>query len=193
MSRVVIGIFVGGAGKRMGGVPKGLLEAPSSPETLIERLLRVCSEVLPDAAPYLVGQSAVYAALGLPQLSDQPSAVGPIGGLRSLLLRARDAGAEQALALACDLPFIDAESLRMLSAPLTTAARVPVMDGRFQPLAAAYAPSATLSAVERALARGEHALMAVLQELGPDLERVESDAVLAQALRDWDTPGDITR
>jgi molybdopterin-guanine dinucleotide biosynthesis protein A len=193
VNRVVVGIFVGGAGKRMGGVAKGLLEAPSRTETLIERLLRVCQEALPGAAPYLVGRCAAYAALRLPQLNDDPAEVGPIGGLRSLLLHARAAGAEQALALACDLPFIDAESLRMLSAPLTAAARVPFMDGRFQPLAAAYAPIATLSAVDRALARGKQALMAVLQELGPDLERVESDAILAHALRDWDTPNDMAR
>ena len=99
MNRIIIGIFVGGSGKRMGGVAKGLLPAPASSETLVERLLRVCQEALPDAAPYLVGQSAAYATLGLPQLCDEPSEIGPIGGLRSLLLCAQRVGAPQALAL----------------------------------------------------------------------------------------------
>ncbi|HWZ91443.1 MAG TPA: NTP transferase domain-containing protein [Polyangiaceae bacterium] len=193
MNRVIIGIFVGGSGKRMGGVAKGLLTAPASSETLVERLLRVCQEALPDATPYLVGQSAAYAALGLPHLCDEPSDVGPIGGLRSLLLCAQRVGAEQALALACDLPFIDAAVLRLLGAPLTAGARVPFVGGHFQPLSAAYAPIPTLAALERALAQGEHALRHVLEELGPALERVEADEIQAHALRDWDTPGDITR
>ena len=193
MTRVVIGIFVGGAGKRMGGVAKGLLCAPASSETLLERSLRVCRAALPEAAPYLVGRSDAYAIQGLPRLSDDPSDVGPIGGLRSLLLEAKARGAEQALALACDLPFIDEAVLRLLGAPLRGPARVPFIDGRFQPLAASYAPAAALAAVDQTLARGQHALMAVLAELGSGLERLESDAISADALRDWDTPSDMTR
>ena len=193
MSRVVVGIFVGGAGKRMGGVAKGTLLAPASSETLVERLLRVCAEAAPEAALYLVGQSAAYGALELPQLADDPAEVGPIGGLRSLLAQAKLEGAEQALALACDLPFIDAGMLRLLSAPLAAGARAPFVEGRFQPLAAAYAPVPGLAAVDRALAQGKYALMRVLEELGTDLERVDGNAAQTQALRDWDTPDDITR
>jgi molybdopterin-guanine dinucleotide biosynthesis protein A len=189
----VIGIFVGGAGKRMGGVAKGLLEAPASKETLIERLLRVCAEAVPGVTPHLVGRAHAYAALGLPQIDDDPSGVGPIGGLRGLLLHAQRAGAERALAIACDLPFIDAAVLRALNAPLHAPARVPFVDGNFQPMAAAYAPTPTLSAVDRALAQGKHALVAVLRELGPALERVETEMVQGEALRDWDTPNDVTR
>ena len=152
MSEIVIGIFVGGAGKRMGGVAKGLLNAPASSETLLARLLRICAESVPEASLYLVGQSPLYASFGLRQLADDPRGVGPIGGLRGLLLQARADGAERALALACDLPFIDDAMLRILSAPLKAAARVPSAEGRFQPLAATYAPIPTLAAVERALA-----------------------------------------
>jgi molybdopterin-guanine dinucleotide biosynthesis protein A len=189
----VIGIFVGGAGKRMGGVAKGLLEAPARNETLIERLVRVCAEAAPAVTPHLVGRSDAYAALRLPQIDDDPSEIGPIGGLRGLLLHAKHAGAEHVLALACDLPFIDVNVLRLLCAPLVGPARVPFVAERFQPLAAAYAPEPTLSAVDRAVAQGKHALMAVLAELGPALERVEESSVRAEALRDWDTPDDVTR
>jgi molybdopterin-guanine dinucleotide biosynthesis protein A len=174
-------------------VPKGLLAAPRTGETLVERLRRVCAEALPTVTPYLVGNSAAYAALGLPELRDDPSDTGPIGGLRSLLLQASEQGAVQVLALACDLPFIDVAVLRVLSAPLVGPARVPFVEGRFQPLAASYAPSAGLAAVDRALARGTRALMGMLEELGPDLERVEGDAVPAGLFRDWDTPSDLTR
>jgi molybdopterin-guanine dinucleotide biosynthesis protein A len=193
VSEIVIGIFIGGAGKRMGGVAKGLLKAPASSETLVARLLRVCTESVPKASLYLVGQSPLYASFGLTQLADDPCDVGPIGGLRSLLLRAQADGAERALALACDLPFIDDAMLLLLSAPLKAAARVPLVEGRFQPLAATYAPGPTLAAVERALVAERRALMQLLDELGTDVERIEVDANRAQILRDWDTPDDLAR
>jgi len=190
-AQLTIGLFVGGAGKRMGGVAKGLLSVRDGSETLIARLQRICVLAAPAASLYLVGQSADYAALGLRTLCDDPPQVGPIGGLRSLLLRARDEGSTTALALACDLPFLDEKVLSLLLEPRHAAARVPVADGRFQPLAAAYTPQATLEAVDRTLALGKHALMSVLDQLGSALERIELDAAQAQALRDWDTPEDV--
>jgi molybdopterin-guanine dinucleotide biosynthesis protein A len=193
VNRVVIGIFVGGAGSRMGGVAKGLLGAPASSETLLERLRRVCGEALPAAELCLVGRASAYTAFGLPALADDPVDVGPIGGLRALLRRAQSGGAERALALACDLPFIDAAALRTIGAPLRLSARAPFVDGRFHPLAAAYAPAPALAAVDRALGRGKHALMSVLDELGPQIERVEADAISGAVLRDWDEPADLTR
>lgn len=191
MEHVTIGLFVGGAGRRMGGVAKGTLRAPDGSETLIERLLRVCGQAAPGASVYLVGQSHEYAALGLVSLPDAPAGVGPIGGLRSLLLRAHDDGSQLAMALACDLPFVDERVLSALLAPLSTAARVPFVADRFQPLAAAYAPAPTLEAVDRSLSLGKHALMQVLEQLGNGVERFELDGVAALTLRDWDTPEDV--
>ncbi|HEX3773889.1 MAG TPA: NTP transferase domain-containing protein [Polyangiaceae bacterium] len=193
MSGVVVGIFVGGAGTRMGGVAKGTLITPAGDETLLERLTRVSREAIPNATLFLVGNSTAYAVLGLEQIDDQPSEVGPIGGLRGLMLRARSMRVERVLALSCDLPFIDVEVLKALDLPLSRAARVPFVGGRFQPLAATYAPVPTLAAIERVLADGKHALMRVLDELGANLERLEGDAAFARALRDWDTPSDVTR
>lgn len=192
-SRITIGIFVGGKGTRMGGVAKGLLMTPHGNETLLARLQRQCEQAAPEGALYLVGQAAPYAALGLPQLHDDPREVGPIGGLRALLLRARENHSELALALACDLPFLGASVISELILPTTAAARVPYVEARLQPLAAAYAPTATLRAVERALALGQHALMRVLDQLGPSLERLEFDDERARSLRDWDTPDDVQR
>jgi molybdopterin-guanine dinucleotide biosynthesis protein A len=191
VSELVIGIFVGGSGKRMGGVAKGLLRTPDGAQTLIGRLLSVCRRAAPSATLYLVGAAHDYAALGVPQLADDPPQVGPIGGLRSLLLRAQAERATRVLALACDLPFLDEAMLHSLLEPLCGAARVPLADDRFQPLAAAYAPEPTLAAVDRTLAAGRHALMHVLDQLGDDLEQFELDEAKARALRDWDTPEDM--
>ena len=188
---VTIGLFVGGAGKRMGGLAKGLLQAPGGSETLIERLLRVCSRAAPNATLYLVGRATPYVALGLEALADDPQEVGPIGGLRALLARAQSEQSRTALALACDLPFIDESVIVALTTPLERSARVPFIDGHFQPLAAAYAPTATLRAVDRALASGQHALMRVLDHLGSEAEALALDGAQALALRDWDTPEDV--
>ncbi len=190
---VVVGIFVGGAGTRMGGVAKGLLAAPSASQSLLERLLLVCGGALPGVVPVLVGRKSAYSDFGLTELDDDPPNIGPIGGFRALLKHAERAGAERVLALACDLPYLDSGTISRLNLPLKGAARVPFVDGKFQPLAAAYAPVATLVVVEKTIARGQHALMRVLEELGTGLEKLEGDAQLAHTLRDWDTPEDITR
>jgi molybdenum cofactor guanylyltransferase len=188
---LTIGLFVGGAGKRMGGVAKGMLLVPDGSETLIGRLLRVCRAVAPSATIYLVGEDAAYATLGVPSVADEPAGIGPLGGLRGLLLRAQREGSRAALALACDLPFLDQNVLSALSAPLTRAARVPFVEAFFQPLAAAYEPTATLQAIDRSRALGKHALLYVLQILGEQVERLEIDSAQAHTLRDWDTPEDM--
>ena len=190
---VVVGIFVGGAGTRMGGVAKGLLKAPASSRSLLERLLLVCGGALPGVVPVLVGRNAAYSDFGVSELDDDPPGIGPLGGFRALLKHAERAGAERVLALACDLPYLDENTISRLNLPLKHAARVPFVDGRLQPLAAAYAPTPTLAAVEKTIARGQHALMRVLDELGTEVEKLEGDAQLALALRDWDTPEDVTR
>lgn len=189
---VTIGLFVGGAGTRMGGVAKGTLRAPGSAETLLERLVRVCAQVAPHAVPYLVGRATAYAGLGLPTLTDDPCDVGPIGGMRSLLKQAREAQSPLVLALACDLPFIDEAVIARLIEPLgAAAARVPLAEQRLQPLAAAYAPRRALEAVDRSLAVGRHALMQVLGLLGSEVETLNFDDARALVLRDWDTPEDM--
>jgi len=177
----------------MGGIAKGLLRSPSDGETLIERLVRQCARAAPGCTPCLVGPAAPYAALALPELDDNPSGIGPLGGLRALLLRALTDQSDIALALACDLPFLDEATLSAIITPFSGLTRVPFVEGRLQPLAAAYAPRAALHAADRSLAQGEHALMHVLAQLGPELERVEFDDQRARALRDWDTPEDMGR
>ncbi|MEO6602182.1 MAG: NTP transferase domain-containing protein [Polyangiaceae bacterium] len=188
---LTIGLFVGGAGKRMGGVAKGLLLVPDGSETLIARLLRLCRTVAPGARLYLVGEASAYAGLGVASVPDEPAGIGPLGGLRGLLLRARSEGSRSALALACDLPFLDESVLSALIAPLIQAARVPLVEAFFQPLAAAYEPAATLQAIEQSRALGKHALQYVLQILGEQVECLAIDGAQAHALRDWDTPEDM--
>lgn len=192
-TRITIGLFVGGKGTRMGGLPKGLLRTPDGSQTLLERLRGQCTRVAPDASIYLVGKTPSYSALDWPELADDPPGIGPLGGLRALLLRALADESQLALAFSCDLPFLDEAAIDALITPFSGLTRVPVAHGRLQPLAAAYAPKAALAAVDRSLSLGKHALMHVLDLLGAELERVDFDDDRARALSDWDTPEDMQR
>src|SRR5437867_5470202 len=102
------GIFVGGASRRMGGRPKGLMLAPSG-ETIVARWQRMFDEL--GIASVLVGRHDAYMTLGIECLDDEPPGTGPIGGLVALLARAQG---RRAIAVACDMPFVSERLLEKL-------------------------------------------------------------------------------
>jgi len=100
----VLGVFVGGASRRMNGRPKGLLPSPETGEPLVVRLARIGLElglevVLVGRAPSAPRWCARDRARG------RPEGVGPLGGLAALL---EHAGTSPAVAIACDQPFVTA-------------------------------------------------------------------------------------
>jgi molybdopterin-guanine dinucleotide biosynthesis protein A len=181
MRGAVAGVFVGGAGRRMGGRAKGMLPAPGG-GTLVQRWLRVLREA-GVARVVLVGRRDEYRAVGLETLDDEPAGVGPIGGLAALL---RHAGDAPALGVACDMPFVTTDAIvRLLSAPdaAVVAAR---RDGRWEPLCARYDGARVLPAARRRIAEGRLSLQPLLTECGA------VDVALAkEELHDWDTPEDV--
>src|SRR5690606_38563749 len=99
---------------RMGGVTKGLLRHGS--QTIIERQLGVIQSALgSEARVCLVGESAAYAATKLASVSDDPSGIGPLGGLRALMIAARNSSATRVFALACDMPYLETSLLQRLA------------------------------------------------------------------------------
>ncbi len=187
---ILVGIFVGGQSTRMGGLPKGLLSAPDSAETLVARALRLCADALPESPCVLVGEASAYRDFAQPALADDPPGIGPLGGLRALLLEAKRREAAQVIALSCDLPHFSEELLLRLAAEQCAAlALAPRQADRWQPFFARYAREAALEAVEQALAAGDRSLQRVLERLTPS-ELVLNDAERAE-LRDWDRPEDI--
>lgn len=176
----------------MGGVAKGLLKAPGSKQTLLERLLGELRLGLPDAPVVLVGDAAAYAFSELPVVSDAPASVGPIGGLGGLLLHAHEHGAAHALALACDLPRIQAPLLARLGTETPKAAALfTLQDGIRNPLVARYHVPRALPAVEQVVSAGKRSLQAVLDALGADVEQLSLTPEEARTLDDWDTPEDV--
>jgi molybdopterin-guanine dinucleotide biosynthesis protein A len=189
---MLIGIFVGGRGTRMGGAVKGLLRAPDTGEPLVARLSRVALEAVPGGRVVLVGDAEPFAALGLPILADDPPGVGPLGGLAALL-REGQADAESVIALAADLPRVTTLLVARLSthAPAKLAV-APRFDGIWNPLFGRYAASCAPLASEL-LQRGRRSLKSLLETLGSDAEPLPVSASEAAALDDWDTPEDVTR
>ena len=187
MDGVLAGIFVGGAGSRMGGRAKGLLAAPEG-GTLVERWVALL-RVVGVARVLLVGQHDGYGHLGLEAIDDEPSGIGPMGGLAALLRRAGDG---HALALACDMPFVSPSVVsRLLLSAGDASVVAPRHDERWEPLCARYDAARVLPAVLLKIASHRHALQPLLTEAGAVVLPLEREEVAG--LRDWDTPDDVRR
>jgi molybdopterin-guanine dinucleotide biosynthesis protein A len=182
---IVLGVFVGGASRRMNGYPKGLLRAPNG-QPLVERW-RALAEQL-HIACVLVGNAQAYGAFGIEAIADAETGKGPLGGLVGLL---RNRAEPHILAVACDMPYVTAPLLdRLARAPATGAALAPCREGRYEPLFARYDRDRVLPVAERRLAASDHSLQGLLKEI--DAEPFELTAAEWELLRDWDEPGDLT-
>jgi molybdopterin-guanine dinucleotide biosynthesis protein A len=180
----VAGIFVGGAGSRLGGIAKGLMRTADG-TTLVERWATLLNGL--DVAVVLVGKRDEYEGLGIEPVADQPPGIGPLGGLVGLL---RHAGSAPALALACDMPFVSAAIVeRLLTASPAAPILAPCRAGRWEPLCARYDPSRVLPTAEALVGSDDHSLQHLLRDGGavelPLSAREEAE------LRDWDTPLDV--
>jgi molybdopterin-guanine dinucleotide biosynthesis protein A len=192
--RLLVGVFVGGRGTRMGGVAKGLLKAPDSESTLLQRLRAQLASALPGVEIVLVGAADAYAEVGLDAVNDEPPGVGPIGGLIGLLTDAERRGATHVLALACDLPHIGAALLQRLAEEAPDKSAVVAAQGEIRnPLIARYAVAQALPAARAVLGTGKQSLQAVLDRLGDDLATLRLTPNEAATLDDWDTPDDMRR
>jgi molybdopterin-guanine dinucleotide biosynthesis protein A len=178
---VLAGIFVGGAGERMGGAAKGLLRVRGEP--IVERLARTLRESGLEVV--LVGERAEYTGTAIRTLADAPGGIGPLGGLRSLLAEAQSG---YAIAVACDMPYVSPELVARLASAEPAAAVAPRRDGRWEPLFARYLARDALPVVDARIARGARSLQALLDELGA-VELPLGDR--AGELDDWDRPSDV--
>lgn len=178
----VAGIFVGGRAERMGGAAKGLLVGPDG-RPIAERMRDMLQGMGLEVA--LVGRDSRYDSLGLPAIDDEPSGIGPLGGLIGLL---RHAGDRVTLAIACDMPFVEAPLVQRLLTSAEAPAVAPRKGTRWEPLFARYVPESVLSVARARASREERSLQGLLDALGAR-ELPITEAEWSQ-LRDWDTPSD---
>jgi molybdopterin-guanine dinucleotide biosynthesis protein A len=184
----LVGIFVGGQGRRMGNLPKGLLLSRDTGEPLVSRLVRIVSEL--GYEPALVGRAEPYRALHpeLPTIPDAPADVGPLGGLAGLL---RAAAGRRAIALACDMPFVSPALIARLATDLPGAAVLAPRGsaGLWEPLCARYAAAEVAPHCALALARGVRSFQRLFELLAP--VELCLDAGERSLLKDWDRPEDV--
>ena len=179
-------LLTGGASTRLGRA-KAALEVEGT--TLARRLAGVLTEVCPLVLEVGPGYS------DLERVREEPPGGGPLcalaAGWAGLNARGHDG---PALAVACDLPNLEVELVRLVATWPAPGSVVPVVAGRPQPLLARWSPTALSQAAamvdagERSL-RGLLALAEVARIDETDWGRVAT----AEAFDDVDTPEDARR
>lgn len=145
-------ILAGGAARRLGGVPKGLLTVGG--QRILDRLVTTFEEAI-GSLPLLVA-NAPEAADWRPDLrvvADRRPGSGTLGGLLTAVLEAP----APVVCVAWDMPFVPPGLLRELAAGLADAdVCIPSSGGRrgMEPLCAAYGPLSG-PAMAEALDRGD--------------------------------------
>jgi molybdopterin-guanine dinucleotide biosynthesis protein A len=173
-------VLTGGKSRRMGR-DKALLSIAGAPMAV--RVVRALEEAGARSVVCVGGDSAALAALGLETIEDDYPDGGPLGGLVSGLSHT---DGPVALVTPCDLLAPDAAAFRVLVATLMQSdalIAVPIVDGAWRPLPAAFRAAArpllldAFEAGERAVHRAIERLAFVAADVGP--------------LTDADTPEDL--
>jgi molybdopterin-guanine dinucleotide biosynthesis protein A len=183
-------LVAGGRATRLGGVPKGLLRVNG--EAIAARTLRLFARLL-EASLVVANDPAPYLALGAPVIPDLLPGKGAPGGLHAALSAART---PWIVAVACDMPFVSEEGLRLLWARREGAvAVVPERGGRLEPLHALWSRAA-LPALDAALRAGDPSLQGFARACGA---RVVDEAAwrehdpAGRAFENVNTPEDAAR
>jgi molybdenum cofactor guanylyltransferase len=129
----VTGVILAGGQSRRMGRDKAFL--PFGKGLLIERVIEVAQQVT-DGMILITNTPKQYQHFGLPMFSDVIPQAGSLGGIYTGLVSAKT---PYSLCLACDMPFVKRDFLRLLC---DTAAEadvvIPRNDEDFQPLCAVY-------------------------------------------------------
>lgn len=187
---VIAGVFVGGQSRRMGGIPKGLLQPPSGTSVLVTRLVQQlakahCNHVV------LVGNNLAYSGLGMPCVEDAVVGCGPIAGLLGLARYAAERHARFILALACDMPNVRSSLLRRLMLESPDADALVPQRKAWEPLCARYRVEAVIPHLEALLVGNHLRMMNLLDALGPACVPLPLNPRDDEQLADWDSPLDL--
>ena len=173
-------LLTGGASRRM-GTDKARLVVNG--EALAARSARVLAEVCDPVIEVGSGVS------GLPAIREEPPGAGP---LAALLAGVGALGEPRSVVLlACDLPNVSAELIRLLVEWPGSGTVIPVVNGRFQYACARYGPAA-FDEARAALRSGDSSLRAITGSDCEFLTETEWRGVAsALTFADVDTPEDL--
>lgn len=155
----VMGVILAGGANRRYGSHKAL--ARIGDRTILDRTVGVLSPVV-SRVGIVANEPEPYLHLDLPVRPDLRPGLGVLGGILTAVRWAAEHGAESALILGCDMPFLSSRLLDRLAGDASRELVVlPASDGPrgFEPLCGAYG-TATADAIDRALERGERAIVA---------------------------------
>jgi len=102
-------VQAGGKSTRMGGRPKALIQLGG--RSIVERVVAALTPVV-DGVLVVTNTPELYAFLGLPMVADVYPDHGSLGGIYSGL----SAAGEIAFTVACDMPFLHPEVVRLVVA-----------------------------------------------------------------------------
>jgi molybdopterin-guanine dinucleotide biosynthesis protein A len=188
-------VLAGGAARRYGGAPKGLLELGG--RRILDRV--VDAVVAVTGQPPLLVANAPHAGHWRPDLRTIPDVrqnCGSVGGIYTAVV----SGVGPVLCVAWDMPFLTAD---LLSALVTEGTRggwdafLPESDGRrgVEPLCAVYGPACG-PAIERQLERGDLRAIAFHTDVKVGtlpLERVRAFGDPDELFFNVNTPADLER
>ena len=188
-------VLAGGAARRYGGAPKGLLELGG--RRILDRV--VDAVVAVTGQPPLLVANAPDAARWRPDLRTIPDVRrdrGSVGGIYTAVV----SGVGPVLCVAWDMPFLTADLLNVLVTEATRGgwdAFLPESDGRrgVEPLCAVYGPACG-PAIERQLERGDLRAIAFHTDVKVGtlpLERVQAFGDPDELFFNVNTPADLER
>src|SRR5256885_7944821 len=164
--RVTGVIQAGGKSTRMGGEPKALLELGG--RRIIERVLDAVAPVVDDVL-IVTNTPALYGFLGVAMVPDVYPDHGSLGGIFSGLAAA---GGDAAFTVACDMPFLSPDVVRLVLARAGDAdVVIPCVNGQYETMHALYA-KACLAPMEARLRAGQLRIVGFF----PDVRVLEIDA-----------------
>jgi molybdopterin-guanine dinucleotide biosynthesis protein A len=182
-------VLTGGRSTRM-GQDKAFLRLPDRAEPLVMTSVRALLDAGATEVVCVGGDEPRLRALGLDVVADDQPGEGPLGGLLTGLRVARR---PIVVVLTCDMPSIDAVSLRtivrVLGAQPDAQAAVPVVDGRQQVISAAYRRAAR-GVLAPAFAAGERSVRRAIAALTV-VDVTEQDGLDPAAFGDVDQPADL--
>jgi len=159
-------IQAGGRSTRMGGEPKALLELAG--KRIVERVVDALSAVLDDLL-VVTNTPERYEFLRLPMVADRYPDGGSLGGIFTGL---EAAGGDAAFTVACDMPFLSPDVVRLVLARAGDAdVVIPCVNGQYETMHALYA-KACLAPMEARLRAGQLRIVGFF----PDVRVLEIDA-----------------
>jgi len=187
--RAVLGIFVGGRARRMGGFPKGLLPVSASGSSIVDHMVQLARKT--NLEPVFAGDATAYAGVA-PQvvaLADSPPGIGPLGGLAALMAYAQE---RRVITVACDMPFVTGALLERLlaaesMAPIVAARRT--ANGPFEPFLARYDAAHVEPVLKEQIGVGVRSFQRLFAACGAAEWPLAPDE--RAAWNDWDSPDDL--